>query len=130
MKTFLFAISNIGITLGYVFLAAVVVPRATVRLNRTRIGGIGFFLLCGLHHLENVAHVLFEPEEPTDHTMLSLHMLVIDIPQMIFVWLFVTGLYLEMVRWGPWAATGKPIWDGRDRRQGSDSGPHGSTPVA
>jgi hypothetical protein len=29
-------------------------------------------------------------------------MLAIHIPQAIFVWMFVSGLYLELVKWGPW----------------------------
>ena len=39
--------------------------------------------------------------------MTSVHMLAIDIPQVVFVWMFVTGLYLEVARWGPWRATPK-----------------------
>lgn len=105
-STVLFVASNLAITLGYVFLATVVVPRVTARLPRTRYGGIAFFLLCGMHHLENVGHVLFQPTEPVAEVMLSLHMLLIDIPQAIAVWCFVTGLYLEMARWGPWRAAG------------------------
>lgn len=123
MRTVLFVVSNIGITLGYVFLAAVVVPRVTVRLRRTRIGGVGFFLLCGLHHLEGVAHVLFETDEGVGKVMLSNHMLLIDVPQAIFVWMFVTGLYLEMVRWGPWSANSDIDWDGEERRRASNPGP-------
>ena len=57
MRTALFVASNLGIFMAYVFVAAFVVPRAHLKLKRTRVGGIGFFLLCGLHHLENVGHV-------------------------------------------------------------------------
>lgn len=119
MRDVLFVASNLAIVLGYFFLAAFVVPRTTVRLHRTRIGGTGFFLLCGLHHLENVAHVLFENHEQVGHVMTSTHMLLIDVPQAICVWMFVTGLYLEMVRWGPWSAQPVDAWDGVDRRAGS-----------
>jgi hypothetical protein len=105
MREFLFVASNVGIMLGYIFMAAFVVPRVTARLRRTRIGGVGFFLTCGLHHLENVGHVLFEGEQRVRDVMLSTHMLLIDVPQVVFVWVFVTGLYLEVVRWGPWRAT-------------------------
>ena len=105
MSTFLAVGSNVGIMIGYVFLAAFVVPRATVHLRRTRIGGIGFFITCGLHHLENVAHLLIDGSMPVGRAMTSVHMLLIDIPQLVFVWMFVTGLYLEAVRWGPWRAT-------------------------
>lgn len=98
----LFVLSNIVITLGYVFLAAFVVPRVTVRLQRTKIGGVGFFLLCGLHHLDNVGHYLFQSNLSVGSVYTEFHMLIIDVPQAVCVWLFVTGLYIELVRWGPW----------------------------
>ncbi len=110
---FLFVASNLAIVVGYVFLAVYVIPRVTVRLKRTKIGGVGFFLLCGLHHLDNVLHVLLQPNANVRHSMLELHMLLIDVPQAVCVWLFVTGLYVELVRWGPWA-TQNPV-DGNGR---------------
>lgn len=97
-----FVVSNLGITLGYVFLSAFVVPRVTVHLHRTRWGGIGFFLTCGLHHLDNVYHFLFQGSQRVDHVFVQAHMLLIDVPQVVFVWAFVTGLYVELVKWGPW----------------------------
>jgi len=99
----LFVVSNLVIVLGYMFLSVFVVPRVTVHLNRTKIGGIIFFATCGLHHLENVFHVLYQPLESNRETMTAIHMLLIDVPQAVAVWLFVSGLYLEVVRWGPWA---------------------------
>lgn len=101
MRSTLFVVANLAITLGYLYLSVFVVPRVSMHLLRTRIGGAGFFLLCGLHHLEGVAHVLFELDEPVRHVMLATHMLLIDIPQAICVWMFVTGLYIELVREGP-----------------------------
>lgn len=102
MRAFLFVVSNISITLSYFFVAAVVAPRVTVKLRRTRIGAIGFFLLCGLHHIENVLHYLLAPHEPVSDVYETWHMLAIDVPQAVFVWMFVTGLYMEIVKWGPW----------------------------
>lgn len=99
----LFVASNIVIVLGYMFLSLFVVPRVTVHLTRTKVGGVVFFATCGLHHLENIFHVLFQPLEANRHTMTQFHMLLIDVPQAVAVWLFVSGLYLEVVRWGPWA---------------------------
>ncbi|MEO6159142.1 MAG: hypothetical protein ABIQ39_16110 [Ilumatobacteraceae bacterium] len=98
----LFVVSNLTITAGYVFLAFAVVPRVTVRLRRTKIGGIGFFLLCGLHHADNVFHYMYQGNETVSRVFAQLHMILIDVPQAIFVWMFVTGLYIELVRWGPW----------------------------
>lgn len=102
--TVLFVVSNLVITGFYVFVAAVVVPRSQARLWYTRLGGIGFFFLCGLHHLDNVAHVLFAADDTVAEVLLSWHMLLIDVPQGIFVGMFVIGLWMEAVRWGPWSA--------------------------
>lgn len=99
----LFLVENLGIFAGYVFLAAVVVPRVTVRLHRTRVGGILFFFTCGLTHLEQALHYLYAGEVFRDFAT-SWHMLLIHTVQVVSVWMFVTGLYLELVRWGPWAA--------------------------
>lgn len=102
IRQVLFVVSNLTIVLGYLFMAAVVVPRVTIHLARTRIGGVGFFMLCGLHHLDNVLHFLQSPKVGVGELYVELHMLLIDVPQAVFVWMFVTGLYVELVRWGPW----------------------------
>lgn len=104
----IFVLANLGIFFGYVFLAAFVVPKVTVSLIRTRIGGVVFFLTCGLTHLELVYHVLFVPDLPVRQVLLSPHMIVLHGVQVIAVWAFVTGLYIEFVRWGPWAPLENP----------------------
>lgn len=104
MSGALFVASNAIIMLGYVFLAAFVVPKSTARLRMTRIGGVGFFTTCGLHHLDNLLHYVLTPDLPVADAMTELHMLVVDVPQAVFVWMFVIGLYVELVRWGPWSA--------------------------
>lgn len=98
----LFVAANLIIFLGYVFVAAVVVPRVTMRLKRTRWGGVVFFLTCGLTHLDMVYHYVFAESERIGDVYSEWHMLLIHVPQAIAVWAFVTGLYLELVRWGPW----------------------------
>lgn len=113
----LFVVSNFTIFLGYVFLAVFVVPMASVRLWTTRLGGMAFFLFCGLHHLENVMHLVYSPDERVSDVYTTIHMLLIDIPQAVAVWVFVIGLYLEAVRWGPWSAG--HIYTGEDRRKAS-----------
>lgn len=97
-----FVIANVGIAVGYIFLAAIVMPRITIRLWQTRVGSIGFFTLCGLHHLDNVFHLLLQRNETVGHIYVQAHMLLIDVPQAICVYLFVIGLYIELVKWGPW----------------------------
>ena len=102
MRGVLFVVSNLAICVGYVFLAAIVMPRITVKLRRTRYGSIGFFLLCGLHHFDQVLHYFFSPMARIEDVYVETHMLLVDVPQAVCVWMFVTGLYVELVKWGPW----------------------------
>lgn len=97
-----FIAENIGIVLGYLFLALYVVPKATVKLRRTKFGGIGFFVTCAMTHFDQALHTWINPDEAYRHIASEWHMLLIHGAQVVFVWLFVTGLYLEYVRWGPW----------------------------
>ncbi len=102
--TTLFILSNAAIVAGYVFLAAFVVPKITaVTLKRTLIGGCGFLITCAMHHALNILHLAFFPNETIQESLHSGLMLAIDIPQAIFVWMFVTGLYVEVRNnWSPW----------------------------
>lgn len=99
----LFIGANIGIFLGYCFLGARVVPKAAARLKRTKIGGVLFFTTCGLTHLELASHLAVQGQISL-REFLSWHMITIHLVQVVSVWLFVTGLYLEYVKWGPWRA--------------------------
>ena len=87
--------ANVGIFLGYVFVAAVVMPAMPVRLLVTKIGGALFFITCGLTHLELAIHSL---REPPAASLVSWHMLVIHSVQVVAVWLFIAGLYQEFVK--------------------------------
>lgn len=103
----LYVAANIGIFFGYVFLAFGVVPRVTVELHRTRYGGILFFLTCGLTHLDQAYHTYYNPTETYFHISTQPHMLAIHVVQFFAVWAFVTGLYIEFVKWGPWGQARK-----------------------
>jgi hypothetical protein len=97
--TWLFALENTAIVLGYVFMAAVVAPlflrREHIQCRATKVGGIGFFLLCGLTHTVLATRALFG--SPMDKAMSGdLWMHAIHAPQAIAVWVFVVGLYLEL----------------------------------
>lgn len=91
---YLFAIINLGIFCGYVFLSAFIAPKLKVEYLITKIGGALFFLTCGLTHLELAAHSW--SNTPFDLT--SWHMLAVHVPQLLSVWLFVGGLYKEFVK--------------------------------
>lgn len=93
----LFAFANLGIASGYLFITLAVAPHFTVRLARTRYGGMLFFLTCGLTHLEFAWHT-FDGAGIPFAELTSWHMMVIHVVQVVAVWLFVTGLYIETRR--------------------------------
>lgn len=97
IRTAVFAVTNAGIFLGYIFVALVIVPAFPVRMLQTKVGGFFFFLTCGLTHLELAVHG-YMARGFTERTMLSWHMLAIHAVQVFAVWLFVWGLYQEFVK--------------------------------
>lgn len=97
-----FVVANALIVAGYVFIGVMVVPNATARLARTRVGGIFFFLLCASTHADMAYRAFADPAEGAHAT--SPIMLTTHVAQALAVWAFVTGLYIETTRWGPWAA--------------------------
>lgn len=116
-RLYVFILENVGIVVGYAFLALIVVPKVAISLRRTRIGGIGFFLTCAMTHGDQALHSALEPHEEYGTIAAEWHMLAIHGAQVIFVLMFVSGLYLEFVQWGPWALR-------RDRRHGDPAGAH------
>jgi hypothetical protein len=96
---FVFVLTNIVIACGYVFVATKILPKIQVTLLRTKIGGVMFLSLCGATHLDMAYHALFEHGMTFAEMATSWHMLAIHIPQAVAVWLFVTGLYIEVGSW-------------------------------
>ena len=104
MKTlllYLFVLSNIFIVCGYFFVGLRIVPNTGVNMLRTKIGGILFFITCGITHMEMAWHA-FTGEGFTIEHMISFPMVINHMVQALSVWMFVTGLYIEFVKWGPW----------------------------
>lgn len=89
-----FFLSNVGIFLGYIFVAIFVMPHFPVSLLRTKIGGVVFFVSCGLTHIEHAIHT-FDGGSYGRGDLLSWHMILIHVAQAVSVWFFVTGLYEE-----------------------------------
>lgn len=94
---FLFVLANVAITAGYLFLAGAVIPKVRIRRLITRVGGIGFFVLCGITHLE-MAWMAIASSDTHRYADVSVTwwMMGVHIPQAICVWLFVTGIYMEL----------------------------------
>lgn len=94
MTEVIYAISNIGIALGYIFICLVVVPSFPVRLLQTKIGGGFFFLTCGLTH----AHLAYHGFVKNSINHRDLFSTINHIVQVFAVWVFIWGLYQEFVR--------------------------------
>lgn len=109
IQRLIFILANWGITTGYILLAVKVMPRARPTLKRTRYGGFGFFLLCSLTHAE-MGYGALRGDGLTLAHMLSWHMMVIHVLQLVSIWAFVSGLYIEYGR----AAFDGPQLSGRD----------------
>ncbi len=97
---FIFVLANLTIALAYLWLALAVLPSIPVKLTRTKIGGVGFFLLCGLTHAVMAISSILHPGMSMSEMATSWYSLAIHIPQAIAVWMFVTGLYIEIAHWG------------------------------
>lgn len=97
----IFILSNLTIVAGYVYVGLRIMPYADVNMKRTRYGGIAFFLTCAYTHTHLALHAVTSGGLSLDD-MISWHMLIVHVVQALSVWIFVTGLYIEFVKWGPW----------------------------
>lgn len=96
MSEIAFTLANMGIFCGYLFIAFVVVPAFDVTRWFTKVGGFFFFVTCGFTHLELASHLWLTDGLPRSE-MTSWHMTAIHTVQVVAVWLFVIGLYVEFV---------------------------------
>ena len=96
LSEIVFAVANLGIFFGYCFTALVVVPAMQLRYLQTQVGGVLFFITCGLTHLELAAHS-YTKRGLDAAELFSWHMLTIHVVQVVAVWLFISGLYREYV---------------------------------
>lgn len=92
-----FAVANLTIFVGYLFIGFVIVPNIAVRLMLTKVGGFFFFATCGLTHLELAVHSFVDNGLPRG-TLTAGHMQAIHVVQAFAIVLFVTGLYREFVK--------------------------------
>lgn len=96
MLLVIFVLSNLAIASGYIYAASAVVPQMKARRWQTKVGGILFFLTCGLTHLELALHAAAETAGGLSDFE-SWHMIAIHLVQACAVWLFLTSLYRELV---------------------------------
>lgn len=96
----LFVGTNMIIFFGYFVIAAYIAPRINLQRWSTRIGGVIFFITCGLTHLELAVHV----NSSWPDYWRSWHMLLIHPIQAVAVAVFIRGLYLELL------ANDRSVW--------------------
>lgn len=90
------AMANFGIFAGYLFVAMFVAPELRIESARTRTGGVVFFATCGMTHLELAFHAVTQtPLTLNDFT--SLYHFPVHVVQLVAVWVFVTGIYSEIL---------------------------------
>lgn len=91
-----FALLNLVIVFGYLFVAFFVMPYMDIR-KWTKIWGALFFLTCALTHIELATHAYLNEPFGFLAGHVDWHMWLVHIPQAFSVWGFVTGLYREFV---------------------------------
>lgn len=90
-----YIIANLVITAGYLFVGFKIAPAFKVSLWYTKLGGVFFFFLCGMTHLEMAYHAW--ATQGVFHYGITPLTMIIHLPQAIAVWMFVLGLYKEFV---------------------------------
>lgn len=88
-----FALLNFGITLGYLFVAVAVIPHMALSRMWVRAAAVGFFVTCGITHMEMAVYALLN-----QHHIFTTFTVVNHSVQVIAVWAFVIGLYLEFIK--------------------------------
>lgn len=86
-----FAVTNLGIMAGYIFVATSVAPFFRVDFD-TKVGAILFFATCATTHLELALHTLYDTDGFSKEDLTSWHMMIIHTVQVTAIWRFVLGL--------------------------------------
>lgn len=89
-----FAVTNMAIICGYVFLALAVVPYMGLT-RATKLWGAAFFILCAATHFELAFHSFTRTSIGLSDESITLHMIGVHIAQAVSVAGFVRGLYRE-----------------------------------
>lgn len=88
---------NLAITGAYMFAALFIGPRLKGTSDVTKIAGALFFATCGLHHMEGALHLQATPSMTLLEMFTTTHMVVIDAVQAASIWLFIVGVYLDLI---------------------------------
>lgn len=101
-STFLYALADISTTLGCIFLGIYVMPLTRLKLRITKVGGVGFFVLSALVHFGQALRTLFRPGRTYGEASYQPATVIVHVALAVCLWLFICGLYIELVRWAPW----------------------------
>lgn len=89
-----FALANVTIAAGYLFITFAVAPHFVVRRVATRVGSLAFFATSAITHLELTRHTFASGEVILDSPYNWL-MLGTQVVQAVAVWVFIGGLWAE-----------------------------------
>ena len=92
-----FIVANLGITIGYLFLAVRILPAMNPTTWQRKVGGFLFFFTCGLTHAFMALMALYHIHW---HDTLPWWFWLNHIVQFVAVWVFIWGLYIEFVERG------------------------------
>ena len=94
-QAWVFIVCNVVIFSAYAFVAVFIAPLFPVRMPAL-VGAFGFFLFCGLTHFDMVFHTLFYRDRMWGDLVLDAHMLMVHIPQAIFVVVIARGFFKDL----------------------------------
>jgi hypothetical protein len=96
----LFVAENVLIAVGMLYLGFKVILMAARNLRRTKWGGLLFFMAAAAINADQVITAIGN-HRARNH-LANWHSIGIRAVLLLGLYLLVTGLYLEYVRWGPW----------------------------
>lgn len=103
----LFALAEIGIFLGGVFVASLIAPHLQVQGWRTKAALIGIFATGGAVFLLLALNTAYDPEGLTPDELTSWIMGLLIFSLLVSVWGFIIGIYSFVLRQGQDAKSGK-----------------------
>jgi hypothetical protein len=104
--SFVYVLANVAISSAYAYLGVMVFRSKRIRLRGTRIGGVGFFAFGSIIRLDAAYNALTNGTLSFDSLDISWYVLGVHVPQVICVWMFITGLQVESASRGVYDAAG------------------------
>lgn len=98
--TFAFVLANIVSTLGWLFLAGVVVPKVKLYSRLIKFSAMTTFGLSAVAHLAFALVVLFDPDRSAVQQAASPPVLLVQVGIAISMWLVLAGIFVQVGSYG------------------------------